>query len=432
VLSRALIAAIVALAAAAPAFADDPRRDEQWGLEMVKAEEAWPTSTGVGAVVAVIDTGVQRDHPDLGSRLVDGFDFVGEDPIEPGDEDTDPSDGNGHGTHVTGIVVASRDNGEGITGVAPGARVMPLRVLDDNGEGFAEDTIKAIDHAIDHDVHVINLSLGDFIPLQSTLLDDPEYKAVLERAVAAGIVVVIAAGNNGLPKCENPEVAEIVCVGAVDVSAIKAAYSSFGSNVDLMAPGGSCLGGSSEDILSTFIGSGYDTFCGTSQAAPHVAGVAALLVSLGVSGQEAADRIVATASGSCAMCAAGIVDAAAAVEGLALPPPPPPNGGPGPNPATGSFSTKRRVKRRAVRRRGFRVLCQAARPGECDVAVRRRGRRIAQGGDDVPAQISTRVSAELNRRGKRLLKRMGKRLRVRVVVSLPGDAPQKRRVVVRR
>ena len=93
---------------------------------------------------------------------------------------------------------------------------MPLRVLDDNGEGFADDTIKAIDYAIDKGVHVINLSLGDFIPLQSTLLDDPAYRAVLERAVSAGIVVVIAAGNNSLPKCENPDVDGMVCVGAVD------------------------------------------------------------------------------------------------------------------------------------------------------------------------------------------------------------------------
>jgi serine protease len=432
VLSRALIAAVAALATASPAFADDPRQDEQWGLEMVKAEQAWPTSTGVGAVVAVIDTGVQRDHPDLGNRLVDGFDFVGDDPVGP-DTDNDPEDGFGHGTHVTGIIAANRDNGEGIAGVAPGARVMPLRVLDDDGNGFADDTVKAIDYAIDHHVHVINLSLGDFVPLYSTLFDDPDYKAVLERAVGEGIVVAIAAGNDGAPQCENPEVDGILCVGAVDVSGIKGAYSSFGSNVDLMAPGGSCLGGSSEDVLSTYIGSDYETFCGTSQAAPHVAGVAALLVSLGVSGQAAADRIVATASAECTMCGgAGIVDAAAAVEGLAPPPPPPPNGGPGPNPGTGSFSTKRRVKRRAVRRRGFRVLCEAARPGTCEVAVRRRGRRIARGGDEVPAKISTRVSAELNRRGKRLLKRMGKRLRVRVVVTLPGEAAQTRRVVVRR
>src|SRR5688500_11316677 len=196
VLSRALLAVVAALVAASPAVAADPRRGEQWGLEMVKAQEAWPTSTGVGAVVAVIDTGVRRDHPDLGGRLLDGFDFVGDDPIETGDEDSDPEDGNGHGTHVTGIAVANRDNDEGITGVAPGARVLPLRVLDDNGEGFADDTIKAIDYAIKSHVHVINLSLGDFVPLQSTLFPDAEYEAALQRAVDAGIVVVLAAGNN--------------------------------------------------------------------------------------------------------------------------------------------------------------------------------------------------------------------------------------------
>ena len=429
-LSRALIAGVFALAAAGPAFAADEFRDEQWGLDMVHAEEAWPTSTGVGAVVAVIDTGVQRDHPDLGGRLLDGFDYVGDDVDDP-DTDRNPTDGNGHGTHVTGIVAANRDNGEGIAGVAPGARVIPIRVLDDNGEGYAEDTIKGVDYAIDHGADVINLSLGDFIPLQSTLFDDPAYKSVLQRAVDAGIVVVIAAGNNMLPKCENPDVDGIVCVGAVDVTPMRAGYSSFGSNVDLMAPGGSCLGGSAEDILSTVIHSDYDAYCGTSQAAPHVAGVAALLVSLGLTGQAAADRIISTAADSCVGlpgdCSAGVVDAAAAVEGLDS------AGGPGnPNAAKGSFFTKRRVKRRAVRRRGVRVFCEAARPGECRVRVRRRGRRIARGRDDVPADIRTRVSAELNRAGRRKLRHMGRRLRVKVFVTLPGEPPRRRRVTIRR
>jgi hypothetical protein len=211
------------------------------------------------------------------------------------------------------------------------------------------------------------------------------------------------------------------------------AYSSYGSNVDLMAPGGSCNGGSSEDILSSVIHSGYDTFCGTSQAAPHVSGVAALLVSLGVTGQAAADRIVATAADSCVIlagqCAAGVVDAAAAVKGLGSSGGGP---GPGPQPGVGSFSTKRKVKRRAVRRHGFRVICTAAQPGACKVKVRRHGRKIARGRDDVPADNATRVSAELNRRGKRALKHMGKRLRVRVVVTLPGETARTRRVTVRR
>jgi serine protease len=427
VLSRALIAGVIALVAASPAYAVD-RQGEQWGLEMVRAPQAWPTSTGVGALVAVIDTGVQRDHPDLGNtRLTGGFDFVGNDPIETGDEDTDPDDGNGHGTHVTGIIVGDRD-GDGITGVAPGARVMPLRVLDDSGSGYTDDTVKAVDYAIDHDADVINLSLGDFFPLQSKLIGDPAYRDALERAVEHGVVVVIAAGNNGLPYCENPDVAGMLCVGGVDNQPARAmAYSSYGSNVDLMAPGGSCGDTSSTDILSSVINSGYDTYCGTSQAAPHVAGVAALLVSLGVTGQAAADRIVATAADSCGglpdQCGAGVVDAAAAVEGLG-----PPDGGPG----AGSFSTKRHVKRRAVRRHGFRAVCEPAQPGTCKVVVRRRARKIARGRDDAPADLATGVTAPLNRRGERALKRMGRRLRVRVWVTLPGEKPQSRRVVVRR
>ena len=429
VLSRALIAGVALLASASPAFAVD-RQDEQWGLQMVHAPQAWPTSTGVGAVVAVIDTGVQKDHPDLGGRLVSGFDFVGESADTP-DTDSDPTDGNGHGTHVTGIIAGDRD-GDGITGVAPGARVMPIRVLDDSGSGYADDTVKGVNYAIDHHVDVINLSLGDFLPLQSTLFDDPAYKSALERAVDAGIVVVIAAGNNGLPKCENPDVPGIVCVGGVDNRPARAvAYSSYGTNVDLMAPGGSCGGSSSEDILSSVIHSEYGTYCGTSQATPHVSGVAALLVSLGVTGQAAADRIISTAADSCTVfanqCAAGVVDAAAAVKGLGSP-----GGGPGPGPGAGSFSTKRRVSRGGVRRHGFRVKCSAARPGVCKVVVKRRGHRIARGKDDVPATISTRVRAALSRRGKRALKHMHKRLRVRVVVTLPGEAAQTRRVTVKR
>ena len=435
--ATALATALAAFAVAAPAHAADPRQDEQWGLEMIGAPAAWSTSTGVGALIAVIDTGAQLDHPDLAGRFVDGHDFVGDDPIESGDEDDDPSDGNGHGTHVTGIAVANRNNGEGIAGVAPGARVLPLRVLDDDGAGYADDTIKAIDMAIDRGVHVINLSLGDFVPLQSTLFEDPAYEAVLKRAVAEGIVVVIAAGNNTLPKCENPNVDGIVCVGAVDSDGRRSAFSSFGSNVDLMAPGGSGPGGTDMDVLSTWNDGDYFGISGTSQATPHVAGVAALLVSLGVRGQAAADRMSATAAEPASpFDGAGIVDAAAAVEGLA-PPPAPPGTGPGDpdgpaDPARGSFSTKRKLKLRAVRRRGFRVRCVAVRPGRCRVVVRHRGRRIARGRDDVPAQIATRVTAELNRAGRRRMKRVRRRTRVKLSVTLPGESARAVRVKIRR
>ena len=435
-LLRALIAGVAALAlTAGPASAADPRQGEQWGLEMVKGPAAWPTSTGVGAVVAVIDTGVQFTHPDLGDRLLPGYDYVGNDAIARGDDDDDPKDGNGHGTHVTGIVVANRDNTEGIAGVAPGAKVLPIRVLDNDGEGYADDTIEAIDYAVEKGVHVINLSLGDYLPLQSTLFADPAYANALERAVNQGIVVVLAAGNNTQPRCENPQVDGILCVGAVTATRTRSVFSSFGDGVDLMAPGGTGTGGSAEDVLSTYTGSRYASVAGTSQAAPHVAGVTALLVSLGVRGKQAMDRIVATAApaGPSLEYGAGIVDAAAAVAGLGTPPPPDP-GDPTPPPpaATGSFSTAKSVRARTVRRRGFRVACKAARPGRCLVKVRYRGRKIAAGRADVPAQIATRVVARLNPRGKRRLKGLRRKLRVRMTIALPGEAARTRRITVRR
>ena len=138
-----------------------------------------------------------------------------------------------------------------------------------------------------------------------------------------------------------------------------------------------------------------------------MAGVAALLVSLGVTGQEAADRILATAAdagapGPDGTYGAGIVDAAAAVAGLA-----PVDPG-DPNEVHGSFDTRRELSRRAVRRRGFRVSCAAVRPGTCAVVVRRRGRKIARGSADVPAELGTVVTAELTRRGRRVAQAHGR------------------------
>lgn len=435
VVIRLLIAAASVLALASPASAADPRQDEQWGLSMVRAPAAWSTSTGVGAVVAVIDSGVKGDHRDLSGRLAPGYDFVGKDPVEPGDEDEDPADGNGHGTHVTGIVAANRDNGEGIAGVAPGSTVLPIRVLDDEGAGYADDTIKAIDLAIERRVHVINLSLGDFVPLQSTIFPDSAYEAALKRAVDAGIVVVLAAGNNGFVKCENPAVEGIVCVGAVSRDGTRSAFSSFGTDVDLMAPGGSGAGGASADVLSTWNDGGYESVAGTSQAAPHVSAVAALLVSLGVSGKAAADRIVATAAdagppGTDSQYGAGIVNAAAAVEGLGAPPPPADPGDPPPA-AVGRFSAARSVKAGTLRKRGLRVTCRAVRPGRCKATLHHRGRRIGRGGADVPASIGTAVVVRLNRSARKRFRKLRKATRVRLTVTLPGEAARTRKVRVR-
>src|SRR3977135_2124477 len=156
---RLVLLAVAGLLAAAraPRAAPDPLRPQQWGLDMIGADPAHQVATGSGAVVAVIDSGVQADHPDLAGRLLPGYDFV--------DDDGTPQDGNGHGTHVTGIVAADAGNGIGIEGVAPGARVLPVRGLGNDGSGSTAAVAQGIDYAVAHHADVINLSLGSDVPL---------------------------------------------------------------------------------------------------------------------------------------------------------------------------------------------------------------------------------------------------------------------------
>src|SRR3954464_14375544 len=317
----ALAATLVcSLAVAAPQAlaAGDPLRPQQWGLDTIEADAAHSTSTGSGAVVAVIDTGVLASREDLAGRLLPGHDFV--------ENDDTPQDQNGHGTHVTGVVAANAGNGKGIEGVAPGALVMPIRVLDKNGEGTGKGAAKGIDYAVAHGADVINMSFGTDA-IGSLLGGDEDFNAAVKRALDKGVIVVAAAGNDTVPFCEQPVLSgPLLCVGSVDRRGMRSVFSSSG---DLMAPGGSALGGSDEDILSTYNDGKYETIAGTSQATPHVAGVAALLVALGVRGKAATDRILATASDAGAagpddIYGAGILNARAAVAGLK-----PPAGGPG-------------------------------------------------------------------------------------------------------
>ena len=237
------------LLVAAPAGAADPRRGAQWNLDLIEADAAHSVSTGAGAVVAVVDSGVQADHPDLAGRVGQGYDFV--------QHDATPQDGNGHGTHVSGIIAAATGNGIGVESVAPGATIMPVRVLDDSGAGNTDDVARGVDYARTHGADVINLSLGSEVPLVGASGGDA-FDAAVHRALAAGIVVVAAAGNNGVPVCEQPAASDgLLCVGAVDKRKQRSFFSSFGSGLGLVAPGGS--GGSStgmtgEDVLSTYKG----------------------------------------------------------------------------------------------------------------------------------------------------------------------------------
>src|SRR5213078_2991981 len=164
---------------------------------------------------------------------------------------------------------------------------------------------------------VINLSLGDVIP--GGVVADEEFDSAIGRALNAGVVVVAAAGNDGLPVCEQSSAdSRLLCVGAVDKRGNRSFYSSFGGASGIMAPGGSALPLENEDILSTWNDGGYEELAGTSQATPHVSGVAALLVSFGLRGQQVVKRILdtATPAGPTTLDGAGIVDAKAAMAGL--------------------------------------------------------------------------------------------------------------------
>src|SRR4051812_31285081 len=190
---------LVLLSPGAALAANDPRRGEQWNLDLIESDAAHATSTGAGAVIAVVDTGVAAGHPDLAGQILPGHDFV--------QDDATPQDGNGHGSHVSGIALAATGNGVGISSVAPGAKLLPVRVLDDDGSGTSEDVAAGIDWARTHGADVINLSLGSEIPIVGASGGD-EIDAAIRRALAAGLVVVAAAGNNGVPVCEQPAASE--------------------------------------------------------------------------------------------------------------------------------------------------------------------------------------------------------------------------------
>ena len=245
----------------------DALGDNLWGLDNVNAPEVWSGSgdfagvTGDGTTIAVIDTGVDLDHPEFSGRIVGGYDFV--------DGDSIADDGNGHGTHVAGTIAAAND-GNGITGVAYDADIMPLRVLNNDGYGWTSDIISAVRWAADNGADVINLSLGG--EGYSLAMAD-----AISYASSRGSVVVMAAGNFGGSSPDYPAAHAInhgIAVGAVDRNRSLAGFSNRAGATELdyvTAPG--------VNVYSAVPGGGYASFNGTSMAAPHVAGVAGLLKS---------------------------------------------------------------------------------------------------------------------------------------------------------
>ncbi len=292
------------------AVPDDPYyAAEQWNLPQINAPAAWDLTTGLVTItIAIVDSGVDLSHPDLADKIVPGYDFVNEDILAQDDD--------GHGTHVAGIAAAATNNALGIAGVAWGARIMPVKVLDDVGSGSYSDVAAGITWAADHGARIINLSLGG--PGSSQLLQE-----AVDYAYGLGALVVAAAGNDylaGSPvnypaACDN-----VVGVAATNDQDDHASYSSAGSWVDIAAPGGDPAGASDTDprhwIMSTYWRAGqaqtfevsetskvspavalYERNAGTSMASPHVAGLAALVWSrhLGWTPDQVAWAIESTA-----------------------------------------------------------------------------------------------------------------------------------------
>ncbi|MEV0322950.1 S8 family peptidase [Streptomyces sp. NPDC050658] len=307
------VAGLLAVAALATACGDDskpdPMRDQQWALDALKLPGAWDESKGDDTVIAVVDTGADLDHPDLKGRLVDGYDFV--------DGDDEPLDKNGHGTHVSGIAAAHTDNGIGVAGGAPGAKIMPVRVLGANGSGSNANITKGILWAADHGADVINLSLGEG-PLMSNLLQGGILNAAFKHAHDKGAVVVAAAGNDGKDTQPYKVSTPVVVVGASDQDGRPADFSNFGAQNAVSAPGVGIL-----STLPTYKvketlknDSGYGELDGTSMASPYVAAVAALLHAQDRDPDQIMSALRSTAKNpdDDTKLGLGIVDAEAAVK----------------------------------------------------------------------------------------------------------------------
>jgi subtilisin family serine protease len=288
----------------------DPMRSEQWAFSTLNLDEAQQAAGGCGVTIAVVDSGVDLEHPDLQGRLVPGLDLV--------DGDDEPDDENGHGTHVAGIAAAATDNSIGIAGAAPCASIMPIRALDADGAGDDETIAEGIRWAAANGADVINLSLGEsgFV---ARLRKGGALNGAIRDASEMGAVVVAAAGNEGKGHLASYRVdVPVILVGAIGPDETPADFSNFGDPRTLVAPGVGILSTVPESDTAIFPDGteGYAQLDGTSMASPYVAGVAALLVGQGHSPDMVAQILFETArdGGTDPKLGAGIVDASAAVS----------------------------------------------------------------------------------------------------------------------
>lgn len=424
-ITLALVTVMLGATATAGAGTNDPLRSHQWYLDAIRAPDP-DAAAAAGPLVAVLDTGVDVHHPDLAGIVHAGPDYT------PGERGVDL---NGHGTNVAGIIAARAGDGVGIAGADAAVRVLSLRVLDAQESGDTRQVAAAMDAAVAAGARVINLSLSPGTALARTLDTTDPIVPAMQRAVAAGVVVVAAAGNFALPLCAQPlAVTGILCVGAVDRSLGLTDYTDFGFRVDVVAPGGD----DRDPIVSDAPGGGYAAMAGTSQAAPQVTALAARLVARGLDRAAVITRIEQTTRdlgvpGQDPRFGHGLIDMSAALG--ALPVPVAADRGPRTATATGSVSvtltTPATFPAHALLDRGVIVACRSTVTGFCRVELRAAGTLLARGRRLVEPRTPTNVRIRLTRRGRTLV-RAAAGLRAILRVRGPGGASTRATVRIER
>jgi len=225
-----------------------------WGIDRIDAEKAWQDTTANSIKIGVLDTGIDLTHPDLKMNIKGGYNAINSRKL--------PQDDNGHGTHVAGII-AALNNTIGVVGVGPEIDLYAIKVLGASGSGYLSDVIEGLEWAVSNGIQVVNMSLGTDQDIQS-------FREAIKKAYGAGVTMVAAAGNDGGSVDYPAAYPEVIAVSATDEKDEIASWSSRGGEIDLAAPG--------VNIYSTYKGSTYKILSGTSMAAPHVTGVAALVI----------------------------------------------------------------------------------------------------------------------------------------------------------
>lgn len=253
-----------------PDYEIQAMEDLPWGVNSINAELVWNgaegscevvqgKNAGSGIDISVIDTGIDYSHPELADNYKGGYDFV--------NDDADPKDDNGHGTHCAGIIAAGA-NGEGIVGIAPEANLYAIKALDSEGNGYISDVISGIEWSVKNNMKIISMSIG-------STQDSTAFRDACDKAYNAGLLLVASTGNTGNAAGTGDTVTypgkydSVIAVAATDNANNRASFSGTGADVELAAPGVS--------IYSTYLDSGYAAKSGTSMACPHVAGTAALV-----------------------------------------------------------------------------------------------------------------------------------------------------------